>query len=177
MNVRKTDDSTLDVERQAEWYAIHAGWKVADRYLDTVEATCRLLGEHPQLGPRGGLAHALLRDWRFFLLFRPFHKHILFYQVLADEVLLRRAMHGHRDLPRRLLEPPEPPERRRNRAATRRPWPRPSWWCLAQPLVRGCSWPPGDSKWNRSLSTNLVVRASSLHPRDSWSLGMAVEAK
>ena len=41
-----------------------------------------------------------------FLVFRPFNKHILFYEVVADELVLRRAMHGHRDLPRRLLEPP-----------------------------------------------------------------------
>jgi len=106
MNVRKTDDFIADIERQFEWYAVHAGWEVADRYLATVEATCRLLGQHPQLGPRGGFTHPRLREWRFFLVFRPFNKHVLFYEVLADELVLRRAMHGHRDLPHRLLEPP-----------------------------------------------------------------------
>ncbi len=30
--------------------------------------------------------------------------HILFYEVLTGELVLRRAMHGRRDLPRRLLE-------------------------------------------------------------------------
>ena len=43
MNVRKTDDFIADVERQFEWYTINAGWAVANRYLDAVEATCRLL--------------------------------------------------------------------------------------------------------------------------------------
>jgi len=45
MNVRKTDDFIADIERQFEWYAVNAGWEVADRYLVAVEATCRLLGQ------------------------------------------------------------------------------------------------------------------------------------
>jgi plasmid stabilization system protein ParE len=77
---------------------------IAGHYLDAVEATCRLLGQHPQLGPRGGFNHPRLRDWRFFVVFRPFNKHVLFYETAGDDVIMRRAMHGHRNLPRRLLE-------------------------------------------------------------------------
>lgn len=105
MNVRKTDDFIADVERQFEWYAVNASWHAADRYLDAVEATSRLLGRHQFLGPRGGFTHPRLREWRFFVVFRPFNKHVLFYEVLADGLVLRRAMHGQRDLPRRLLDP------------------------------------------------------------------------
>ena len=106
MSVRKTDAFLADVERQFEWYAIHGGWDVAERYLAAVEATCQLLGQHSQLGPRGGFIHPRLRDWRSFIVFRPFQKHVVFYEVSGDDVVMRRAMHGHRDLPRRLLEPP-----------------------------------------------------------------------
>jgi len=106
MNVRKTDDFIADIERQFEWYALNAGQAVADGYLEAMEATCRLLQQYPQLGPRGGFAHPRLRDWRFFVVSRPFKKHIIFYEVAGDDVVFRRAMHGHRDLPRRLLEPP-----------------------------------------------------------------------
>ncbi len=106
MNVRKTGDFIADIERQFEWYAVNAGWEVAERYLAAVEATCGLLGRHPQLGVRCGFAHPRLREWRSFLVFRPFNKHVLFYEVLADGLVMRRAMHGHRDLPRRLLERP-----------------------------------------------------------------------
>jgi len=106
MNVRKTDDFIADIEGQFEWYVVNAGWEVADRYLVAVEATCRLPGQHPHLGPRGGFTHPRLREWRFFLVFRPFNKHVLFYEVQADELVLHRGMHGHRNLPRRLLEPP-----------------------------------------------------------------------
>jgi len=54
MNVRKADEFIADIERQFEWYAANAGWELAERYLSAVEATCRLLGQHPLLGPRGG---------------------------------------------------------------------------------------------------------------------------
>jgi plasmid stabilization system protein ParE len=106
MSVRKSDDFIADVERQFEWYVRQAGWEVADHYLASVEATCRFLGQQPRLGPRGGFAHPRLRDWRFFVVFRPFKKHVLFYEVIGDDAVRRRAMHGHRDLPRRLLEQP-----------------------------------------------------------------------
>ncbi len=106
MSVRKTDVFTADVERQFAWYAVNAGWEVADRYLDAVAATCRLLEQHPQLGPGGVFTHPRLRDWHFFVVFRPFNKHILFYELAGEHVVMRRIMHGHRDLPRRLLKPP-----------------------------------------------------------------------
>jgi plasmid stabilization system protein ParE len=105
MNVRKTDDFIADVERQYHWYLDKAGLEVADQYLNTVQATCQLLGQYPFLGPQGGFNHTRLRDWRFFLAFRPFNRHVLFYEITAGEVVMRRAMHGHRDLQRRLLEP------------------------------------------------------------------------
>jgi plasmid stabilization system protein ParE len=107
MNLLKSDDFLADVERQFEWYAVNADWNVAERYLGSVEAVCRLLGRYPQLGPRGGFAHPRLRDWRFFVVFRPFNKHLLFYELAGDNVVMRRALCGQRDLPRRLLESPE----------------------------------------------------------------------
>jgi len=106
MSVRKADAFIADIELQFEWYVVNASWEIAERYLEAVEATCKLLAEHPQLGPRARLKHPRLRDWRFFLVFRPFHKHILFYEVEGEHILMRRAMHGQRELRRRLLEPP-----------------------------------------------------------------------
>ena len=38
----------------------------------------------------------------------PVQETCFFYEIVAGEVVIRRAMHGHRDLPRRLLEPPKP---------------------------------------------------------------------
>jgi plasmid stabilization system protein ParE len=107
MSARKSGDFIADVERQFEWYAVNADWDIADHYLTAVEATCQLLAQHPLLGPVAGFSHPRLRDWRFIVVPRPFQKHILFYEIAGDDVRLRRAMHGHRDLPRRLVEPPE----------------------------------------------------------------------
>ena len=92
MSVRKADEFIADVERQFEWYAVHAGWDVAERYLDAVETTCRLLGQHPLLGPRAGLTHPRLCDWRFLVVRRPFDQHVLFYEATCDEVVLRREI-------------------------------------------------------------------------------------
>ena len=107
MSACKSGDFIADVERHFEWYAVNANWEIADRYLAAVEATCQLLAQHPLLGPVAGFSHPRLRDWRFIVVFRPFQKHILFYEIAGADVLLRRAMHGRRDLPRRLVEPPE----------------------------------------------------------------------
>ncbi len=107
MKVRKSDNFIADVERQFEWYVVHAGWDVAERFLSAVEVTCQLLSKHPHLGPRGGFTHPRLRDWRFLVVSRPFGKHVLFYDLTGDAVVFRRAMHGHRDIQTRLLEPPE----------------------------------------------------------------------
>jgi plasmid stabilization system protein ParE len=53
MSVRKSDDLLADLEGQAQWYVANAGWEVADRFLDSVEATCRLLGCSPALAVVG----------------------------------------------------------------------------------------------------------------------------
>ena len=107
MSLRKSDVFISDVECQFEWYAVHANWEIAERYLAAVEATCQLIAQHPLIGPSTGLSHPRLCDWRFIVVFRPFQKHILFYEVAGEDVMMRRAMHGHRDLPRRLTDPPE----------------------------------------------------------------------
>ena len=108
MSLFKSDDFLADVERQFEWYQANAPGEIAERFLDAVEATCRLLNQHPLIGPRVGLLHSRLQEWRFVLVFRPFQKHVLFYEVKDGDVVLRRTMHGHRDFSRRLSEPPQP---------------------------------------------------------------------
>jgi len=106
MSVRRASAFIDDVERQFEWYAVEAGWEVAERYLTAVEGTCNLLCAYPLLGSTIGSNHPRLRRWRSFVVVRPFKTHILFYEVTGGDVVLRRTMHGHRNLPRRLLEPP-----------------------------------------------------------------------
>jgi plasmid stabilization system protein ParE len=106
MSVRKTADFIADAELQYQWYAENAGWEVADRYLAAIAATSALIEREPMLGPAARLTDPRLATWRFFVVLRPFHRHILFYVLIEGDVVLRRALHGHRHLPRRLLEPP-----------------------------------------------------------------------
>jgi plasmid stabilization system protein ParE len=106
MNLRKTADFIADAELQYQWYAENAGWEVAERYLAAIAATCALIEREPLLGPVARLTHPRLAAWRFFVVLRPFHRHVLFYEVTGGEVIMRRAVHGQRHLPRRLLEPP-----------------------------------------------------------------------
>lgn len=72
MSARKSGDFIADIEHQFEWYAANAGWEIAERYLDAVEAACRLLEQHPKLGPRAGLTHPKLRNWRFIVILGRF---------------------------------------------------------------------------------------------------------
>jgi plasmid stabilization system protein ParE len=106
MSLRKSGDFISDVERQFDWYVTNANWDVAELYLKAVETTCRLLDAHPLLGAPLRARHPRLDGWRFMVVFRPFQKHLLFYEVRDKDVILRRTMHGHRNLPGRLLEPP-----------------------------------------------------------------------
>jgi plasmid stabilization system protein ParE len=106
MNVRKTDDFVADVELQYQWYAEHARWEIAERYLSAISSACTLLERQPLLGPTAGLNHPRLKGWRFFVVLRPFNRHLLFYEVAGGDLVLRRAMHGYRNLPQRLVEPP-----------------------------------------------------------------------
>jgi len=103
MSVHKSDAFISDVEGQYEWYAIHADGDIAERHLQAIEATCGLLDHHPLIGPRTGFSHPHLVHWRFMVVFRPFQKHVIFYESKGGEVFLRRTMHGHRNLPERLI--------------------------------------------------------------------------
>jgi plasmid stabilization system protein ParE len=106
MSLRKSDDFIADVEKQYAWYVENADWNVAEGYLCAVEATCRLLEKHPLLGPRGDFSHPRLSRVALLCRVSPFQEHLLFYEVTGENIVMRRAMHGRRNLPQRLVEPP-----------------------------------------------------------------------
>jgi plasmid stabilization system protein ParE len=106
MNLVKTQVYLDDIQQQHEWYASKAGWDIAERYLEALQRMDVLLLSQPFIGPVATFKHPKLKTFRFFLLSRPFHAHLVFYTVMDDDVTLRRTMHGSRDLARRLLQPP-----------------------------------------------------------------------
>jgi plasmid stabilization system protein ParE len=106
MSLQRSEFFIKDVESQYEWYARNAGDDVADRYLEAIAATCTLIERQPLLGPMTKLTNPRVAGWRFFVVIRPFHRHVLFYEVEGNTVIMRRAQHGHRQFPKRLIDPP-----------------------------------------------------------------------
>jgi plasmid stabilization system protein ParE len=104
MKLEKSDAFIADVERVFENYLWEAGLTIAKRYLAAVESSSNLIAQYPELGPISRLKHRRLKDWRFFVLAGAFNKHLVFYEIAGDAVIMRRAMHGSRNLKTRLLE-------------------------------------------------------------------------
>lgn len=95
-----------DLAAQSDWYHDEVGIHIAERYLDAVQATVRLLQEQPDLGRPRKFRSARLHGLRSMSVQGAFRVHLVFYRVEAAALVVFRAMHGMRDLPRRLLEQP-----------------------------------------------------------------------
>ena len=79
----------------------------AKESVDAVNATVRLLATHPWIGKDTDYTHPRLAGIRLFLVQKPFNKHLIFYRVCGATLDIVRVVHGLRDLPTRLLNPPE----------------------------------------------------------------------
>ena len=104
--IRKSLFFLSDFETQFRWYEEEAGWEIAWRYLLAVDQTLARLAEHSDLGRLRRFSHPELQGLRSFLVERPFHRHLIFYRFDDANLYAVRAMHGARDLPRRLRQPP-----------------------------------------------------------------------
>lgn len=96
-----------DFDLQYRWYLAEAGEEVAERYYRAVLDTLRELTRQPGLGRKRRFQHPDLRNLRSFRIEPPFNVHLIFYRAGDDVLFVERLMHGARDLPRRLVEPPE----------------------------------------------------------------------
>lgn len=104
--LRRSQDFDEDFDLQYRWYLKYADESVADRYLDAVWKTLKFLATQPELARRRQFRNPALRDMRSFRVVSPFEVHLVFYRHNATELSVERLMHGSRDLPRRLVEPP-----------------------------------------------------------------------
>ena len=95
-----------DFVRQAEWYLRHANDEIAQGYLDCLNETLRRLVFHPGLGRACRYHHPELKRLCVFRVEPPFQKHLIFYRHDVTTLHAVRIIHGARDLPRRLLQPP-----------------------------------------------------------------------
>lgn len=95
-----------DMALQYTWYLDNADAEVAERYLIAIDQTIHRIAAYPDLGIRRHFRAPELSGIRSIQAARPFDKHLIFYQA-GEQLSIERVMHGARDLPHRLLEPPE----------------------------------------------------------------------
>ena len=105
----QSPESLADVALQADYYAQKEDIALAERFIAEVKATVRLLANHPYIGKETRYANRRLSGIRLFLVRKPFDKHVIFYRAFQDTLDIVRIIHGVRDLPRRLLDPPGAP--------------------------------------------------------------------
>jgi len=104
--VRKSEVFLADLQLQFRWYEAEADGEVAWHYLVAVDRTVEELSERPDLGRLRHFENPELQGLRSCLVARPFHRHLIFYRYDDTTLDLVRVMHGARDLPRRLRQPP-----------------------------------------------------------------------
>lgn len=101
-----SDEALADLQLQSAWLADRAGQDIAERYLQSFSETLAVISKQPDLGRPRHFGHEALADLRSSCMAGAFHAHLVFYQSKDGLVRVFRVMHGVRDLPRRLLEPP-----------------------------------------------------------------------
>jgi plasmid stabilization system protein ParE len=79
---------------------------LAERFLAALLIALKSLCTQPDLGRRRTFRHPALRNLRSFQVNPPFDRILIFYRVTSDKLEAWRLMHGARDLPRKLVEPP-----------------------------------------------------------------------
>ena len=101
-----TDDFPSDVAAQARWYARQRDEALALDYAHAVEATLEFLAQLPEIGTLCNYPEPQLVGLRFYLVEKPFDRHLIYYRISGEELVAFRVVPGVRDLSRRLLDLP-----------------------------------------------------------------------
>jgi toxin ParE1/3/4 len=104
--IQKARDFTADFENLFAWYIDKAGEDMAWRFQKALDISLVKLSIQPDLGRPRHFRHPKLRRLRSFLVERPFENVLIFYRANDETLDAVRLMHGARNLPRRLIEPP-----------------------------------------------------------------------
>jgi len=104
--IQKAQDFTADFESVFGWYVDQAGVDLAWRFQLALDKTLMQLSIRPDLGRPRHFRHLKLRGLRSFQVEHPFEKLLIFYRANDEALDAVRLMHGARNLPRRLREPP-----------------------------------------------------------------------
>ena len=95
-----------DLAHQYRWYLDHATVEVAERFLTAFDSTTLKLARQPGFGRPLRFRAPELAGLRSFPVGDRFGVHLVFYRSVGGVLSIERVMHGARDLPRQLLEPP-----------------------------------------------------------------------
>lgn len=93
MKYRLTDDSIYDLENIFEYTVYEFNYDQAIKYLDSFDAILENLSANPNLG-------RLRNEIRNELRSITHSKHVIFYRIIENEIIILRILHGSRDLPR-----------------------------------------------------------------------------
>jgi toxin ParE1/3/4 len=107
LSLHRADYFNSDFRHQYDWYLEEASEDIAKGFLEAVENTIQLLLTHPDLGRKLRFGNPGLANIQLFRVAAPFHNLSIFYRHDGKVLSVERLMHGSRDLPRRLAEPPE----------------------------------------------------------------------
>jgi plasmid stabilization system protein ParE len=106
LSIRKSPFFQSDILQQYGWYFDKAGEELAWQFFTTVDRTLVKLSGQPDLGRFCHFQNASLHDLQSLQVDPPFRRLLIFYRHTSGELIAERLMHGSRDLPRRLVEPP-----------------------------------------------------------------------
>jgi toxin ParE1/3/4 len=98
---------TADFEKQFGWYVDQGGSELAFRFQRALDTSLTKLSDQPDLGRLRHFRHPKLHGLRSYPVERPFDKLLIFYRITSANLQAVRLIHGARDLPRRLKEPPQ----------------------------------------------------------------------
>jgi toxin ParE1/3/4 len=80
---------------------------VAEKFLAAFDVSAAHVAAFPATGRLCRYLAPELAGMRWRAVGAPFALHPIFYKTIGDKISIERVMHGARDLPRRLLQPPE----------------------------------------------------------------------
>jgi toxin ParE1/3/4 len=106
LRLERSEYFWADLERRVDWYRDHAGPEIAGRFVSAAQSTLTALCRTPGLGRPRFKTWPELSGIRSFRIQPPFHRHLIFYRFDATSLFAERLVHGARDLPRRLTQPP-----------------------------------------------------------------------
>ncbi|TAK94094.1 MAG: type II toxin-antitoxin system RelE/ParE family toxin [Verrucomicrobia bacterium] len=104
--IQKAEFFKQDYATRFAWYVDEAGPEVARRFQAVLDKSLNKLATRPDLGRPRHFRNPRLQGLRSLPVERPFNKLLIFYRADTELLHAVRLIHGARDLPRRLAEPP-----------------------------------------------------------------------